>query len=241
MKHTTPTECSLLLGGRTYKGKLDADGSLHWCFGVTWVRNESEVPKSRQPDHLRLELLRLEREAKERALEKEGFLQCQCGAWNPRTLDGRCLKCGKDQKREEDAYVGKPHLPPSWDGGGWGGPKEGHDKDERFMLRGEARELPDYLYQDWQVKGRFLNATEQKMAEQKMAVTSRSVMEVRPGPDSDSSREQKKKKKEKKVKKDKKGKKDKKNKKGKKDKKAKKAKKEKGKKVKKDKNKHKSA
>jgi len=247
LKHKTPTECRLLLGGRTYEGKLDADGNLRWCFGFVWVRNESEVPKSRrpdnsslqgEPDHLRLDLLRLEREAQERALEKEGFLKCQCGAWNPRTHDGRCLKCGKDQKREEDVYIGKPHLSPSWDGGGWGGPKEGHDKDDSFMLRGEARELPDHLYKDWHAKGRFINSMEQKMT-----VAKRVAKEVGSGSDSDSSREdQKKKKKEKRANKKRKQREDKKNKKGKKDKKAKKAKKEKGKKVKKDgKKKHKSA
>jgi len=244
LQHKTPTECRLLLGRRTYEGKLCADGSLHWCFGAVWVRSESEVPKGRQPDlqrkpdHLRLDLLRLEREAKERAMEKEGFLQCQCGAWNPRTPDGCCLECGKDQKREEDAYIGKPHLPPSWSGGGWGGPKEGHDKDDRFMLRGEARELPDDIYKDWKANGRFMNSIEQNMT-----VAKRSAKEVGSGSDSDSSREEhKKKKKEKRANKKRKQQKDKKNKKGKKDKTAKKAKKEKGKKVKKDsKQKHKNA
>ena len=29
-------------------------------------------------------------------------------------------------------------MRPSWDGGGWGGPKDGHDKDMRYMLKGEA-------------------------------------------------------------------------------------------------------
>jgi len=242
LKHTAPTECRLLLGERTYEGRLEADGGLHWCFGVVWVRNESEVPKRRQPDsshlhgkpdHLKHDLLRLQREARERAMEKEGFLQCVCGAWNPRTPDGCCLKCGRDQKREEDAYIGKPCLPPSWSGGGWGGPKEGHDKDERFMLRGEARELPDYLYKDWAEKGRFMNSYEEKMTAAKRSAKEVSIPTFE---------EPKKKKKEKRADKKHKQQKDKKNKKGKKDKKAKKAKKEKGKKVKKEsKKKHKSA
>ena len=38
----------------------------------------------------------------------------------------------------KSSQVGKPDLPPSWSGGGWGGPRDGHDKDMRYMLRGEA-------------------------------------------------------------------------------------------------------
>merc|ERR1711956_194328 len=225
-----------------YEGKLEADGNIHWSDGGVWVRNESDVPKNKQPessnlqgnpDRLRLELLRLEREAKERAMEKAGILQCSCGAWNKRTHDGRCSECGKDQKREEDQYIGKPFLPPSWSGGGWGGPKEGHDKDDRYMLRGEARELPDEIYKSWKVKGRFMNSVEQKMT-----MAKRSAKEIGGGSDSDSSDsdssvEEEKKKKDKKKRKKRKEQKDKKNKKGKKDKKTKKGKKEKGKKVKK--------
>merc|ERR1712228_357541 len=126
-----------------------------------------------------------------------------------------------DQKRAEDVYIGKPHLPPSWSGGGWGGPKEGHDKDERFMARGDARQLPDDLYKSWAVNGRFVNSTEQKMT-----MAKKSAKEIGLGSVSDSSSEdekmQKKEKNKKKKRKRQKDKKDKKGKKGKKDKKTKK-------------------
>lgn len=69
---------------------------------------------------------RLERDAVERAKEEE-----------------------KEKVSEANVYLGKPDMRPSWDGGGWGGPKDGHDMDQRFMLRGEARELPDYIYEKW--------------------------------------------------------------------------------------------
>eukprot|EP00415_Alexandrium_ostenfeldii_P002787 UN2787 len=101
------------------------------------------------------------------------------------------------------------------------------------MLRGEARELPDYLYKDWAEKGRFMNSYEEKMTAAKRSAKEVSIPTFE---------EPKKKKKEKRADKKHKQQKDKKNKKGKKDKKAKKAKKEKGKKVKKEsKKKHKSA
>lgn len=55
----------------------------------------------------------------------------------------------KERAAEAAVYVGKPDMRPSWDGGGWGGPKDGYDMDTRYMLRGEARELPDHIYQNW--------------------------------------------------------------------------------------------
>ena len=55
----------------------------------------------------------------------------------------------KERAAEAAVYVGKPDMRPSWDGGGWGGPKDGYDMDTRYMLRGEARELPDHIYQKW--------------------------------------------------------------------------------------------
>ena len=44
----------------------------------------------------------------------------------------------KERIAEANVYVGKPDMPPSWSGGGWGGPKDGHDKDTRYMLRGSV-------------------------------------------------------------------------------------------------------
>merc|ERR1712187_336670 len=104
---------------------------------------------------------------------------------NGPTPDGRCSECGKDQKREENVYVGKAHLPPSWAGGGWGGPKEGHDKDERYMLRGEARQLPEDIYQPWKDKGRLESSIEQSWKD-KMAVVKRVMKGSESGSDSDS-------------------------------------------------------
>merc|ERR1711920_128334 len=122
---------------------MGADGKLHWRDGEVWVRKGSA------------EKVRLEREAKERVSEREaylkvtaGFAQCQCGAWNAPTSDRPCTQCGGYVKRKE-FYVGKPDMPSSSEGGGWGGPKEGHDKDERFLCRGESRELPEWLYKGW--------------------------------------------------------------------------------------------
>ena len=43
----------------------------------------------------------------------------------------------EERAAEAAVYVGKPDMRPSWDGGGWGGPRDGHDKDQRYMLRGE--------------------------------------------------------------------------------------------------------
>ena len=94
----------------------------------------SEEEKEAVPgvwDHLKdvlplKDLQRLERDAVERAKEEE-----------------------KEKKAVGEFYLGKPDMRPSWDGGGWGGPKDGHDMDQRFMLRGEARELPDYIYAQW--------------------------------------------------------------------------------------------
>eukprot|EP00928_Gymnodinium_smaydae_P051090 TRINITY_DN3461_c0_g1_i1.p1 TRINITY_DN3461_c0_g1~~TRINITY_DN3461_c0_g1_i1.p1 ORF type:complete len:295 (-),score=63.21 TRINITY_DN3461_c0_g1_i1:204-1088(-) len=246
LQYKSPTTCSIVVFGETYEGKIDANGIIHWSDGGVWVRNESldeskvrealsKLPKDShfhgKPEELRLELLRLQRDAKERILDRANILQCQCGAWNGRTRDGRCTECGKDQKREEDVYIGKPHMTPSWSGGGWGGPKEGHDKDERFMERGDARLLPEDLYESWAVHGRFISTAEQKMMDARKVAE-----EMDSDSDSDSSSEDDKKKKKKlkkkgKQQKDKKGKK---SKKGKKDKKTKKGKKEKGKKVKKD-------
>lgn len=76
-----------------------------------------------------------------------------------RRMERDVLERAKDREKEKEAeafkaaaYIGKPDLPPSWGGGGWGGPKDGHDKDTRYMLRGEARELPDHFYKSWQQK-----------------------------------------------------------------------------------------
>merc|ERR1712039_352483 len=125
------------------------------------------------------------------------------------------------KEAEANVYIGKPDLPPSFMGGGWGGPKEGNDTDDRFMLRGEARQLPENLYKKWQEQHLFKNNTKKKVA----ASSSDS-----------SSEEEKKKTKDKKKKEKDKKKKDKKSKKGKKNSK-KKGKKEKDKKTKKEGNK----
>merc|ERR1711877_31107 len=102
---------------------LEADGMLHWSDGAVWIRLTEKLDFS-HPDWNYLEghpeRERLEREALERVHDSE-----------------------REKAEKVSFYVGKPHLPASTSGGGWGGPKEGHDKDERFMLRGEARELPD--------------------------------------------------------------------------------------------------
>ena len=45
---------------------------------------------------------------------------------------------GKGESRWSRRLCWKPDLRPSWDGGGWAGPRDGHDKDQRYMLRGEA-------------------------------------------------------------------------------------------------------
>merc|ERR1711920_677672 len=103
-----------------------------------------------------VEDLRFERERQERATEREAYLralaglaQCACGKWyTPKPGGVKCTECGKTV-RNSDVYIGKPDMPSSSEGGGWGGPKEGHDKDERFMVRGEARDLPDWLYKSW--------------------------------------------------------------------------------------------
>merc|ERR1712146_261486 len=88
----------------------------------------------------------------------------------------------KETATERDFYLGKPDLPPSWQGGGWGGPKEGHDKDERFMLRGEARELPDYLYKSWEERGRVQNIIEEKMVG-RVCYNSKLIGQAPPSPD----------------------------------------------------------
>merc|ERR1711920_820769 len=46
---------------------------------------------------------------------------------------------------------------------GWGGPKEGHDKDERFLNRGELRALPEHMYQSFNNRGRVESVIEEKM------------------------------------------------------------------------------
>merc|ERR1711920_594425 len=139
---------------------------------------------------------------------------------NKTTPDGRCLECGAFDPLIREEYIGKPHLPASCEGGGWGGPKEGHDKDDRFMLRGEARQLPEHLYKSWADKNRLPGSIEEKRATAK-----RSAKEIGSESGSSSEEEKKKKKGKKKNKKDKK-KKDKNKKKGKKDEKARKSKKE---------------
>merc|ERR1712232_337090 len=84
---------------------------------------------------------------------------------------------------EKNFYCGKPDMLPSWNGGGWGGPKEGNDTDERFMLRGEARELPDYLYKSWKDHNRVKNIIEDKMSgRMKFNAT---LIAALPGSDSD--------------------------------------------------------
>lgn len=237
LEQKSPTEFSCVLKGCTYQGKLKADGKLHWSDGDVWVRNQAareQVPKIKQPEnHSNLQkhpdILRQEREAKERAHEtamwKAGMEQCLCGAWNKPTNDGRCSKCGKDY------FLGKPHMLPSSEGGGWGGPKEGNDLDPTFMLRGEARQLPEHLYQSWSDNSRFMARPEQTMIVEKRSAKQMAVSGF--GDDSDSSSEEEKKKKKEKKKSTKDKKNVKKNKKGKKDKKTKKGKKVKGKKDKK--------
>lgn len=229
MSLKSPKEFSVVRSGKKYEARLEADGDLlFWNDGGVWLRDidvsKIELPEKSNfpgsPEELRLELARLEREARERALERMGILQHKCGAWNRRTPDGKCSECRKDQGRDEDVYVGKPHLPPSWNGGGWGGPKEGHDKDECFMLRYETRDLPNELWKAWNEKGRFMNKNEQKMVE------ARSQLAAKCGQRTKSNAKKKDKRKVQKVKKDKKKKKDKKGKKTKKDK-SKKAKKDK--------------
>merc|ERR1719491_1431120 len=140
---------------------------------------------------------------------------------------------------EKTEYIGKRDLPPSWDGGGWGGPKEGHDKDTRFMLRGEARDLPDYLYKSWEEHNHIETVIEKQMAKRDNYQFS-SAAAANPSSESSWEEEEKKNKKEKKKKEKDKKKKGKKNKKVKKDKKKKKGKKEKDKKDKKAKKKRKS-
>lgn len=69
------------------------------------------------------------------------FLMMFIGAGLTITYYNYCLSCRQQEKEraaEAAVYVGKPDLPPSWDGGGWAGPRDGHDKDQRYMLRGEA-------------------------------------------------------------------------------------------------------
>merc|ERR1712106_754101 len=130
-------ECTLVIKDRTLKGRLEADGMLHWSDGDVWHRCCGVVYSLQgHPDRARLE-----REALERVKEKDAMIF-----------------------EEKTEYIGKRDLPPSWDGGGWGGPKEGHDKDTRFMLRGEARDLPDYLYKSWEEHNHIETVIEKQMA-----------------------------------------------------------------------------
>merc|ERR1711966_196997 len=106
-------------------------------------------------------------------------------------------------------------------------------KDERFMRRGEARELPDYLYQSWQERNKPSKIIEEKMANRTQfsatAILAAAQQERESDSDADGPLVKKLKQGKKKKKKDK-AKENKKNKKCQKDKKKKKAKKEKGKK-----------
>lgn len=203
LTQTSSTECSMVIKGKTIKGTLEADGHLHWSDGDVWRRCQGVVYSLLNHPERR----RLEREAVERVKEKE-----------------------KWEIDEARVYIGKRDLPASCDGGGWGGPKEGNDTDIRFMLRGEARELPDYLYKSWEEH----NCTD-KIIEKKMASRDGYQFDSRaalaPSSDSESGGPQQITRVKKKKGKDKK--KGKKNKKGKKDKKKKKSKKEKDKKDKK--------
>eukprot|EP00931_Biecheleriopsis_adriatica_P090641 TRINITY_DN6459_c1_g1_i1.p1 TRINITY_DN6459_c1_g1~~TRINITY_DN6459_c1_g1_i1.p1 ORF type:complete len:281 (+),score=77.83 TRINITY_DN6459_c1_g1_i1:21-863(+) len=212
----SPREFSMVRKNKEYTARLENDGKLHWSDGDVWSRLEADAPESKLPEFRELqenpdipekEKKRLVREAMERIREKE-----------------------QEERELANVYVGKPHLPAACDGGGWGGPKEGYDMDQRYMLRGEYRELPDHIYKSWKDNGRILSSTEQQMtAAGKMSGSGS-------GSESDSSSEEEKKKKKnkgtKKKKKDK-QKKVKGKKKGKQDKKKNKGKKEKGKKDKK--------
>merc|ERR1712060_669632 len=110
----------------------------------------------------------------------------------------------------------------SWRGGGWGGPKEGHDKDTRFLMRGESRELPQHLYNqlpEYMFKSLNRCQTAPTSNLKMQAPSKTSAHEIASGfeyvrkTDSDGEGEKKKKKEKKKNKKDK-QKKDKKDKKG---------------------------
>lgn len=217
LTRTSRTECTLVTKKGTYEGRLQADGMLHWSDGDVWRRAHTDVPKSKHSEWIGClfslegnpERRRLEREALERVREKE-----------------------KEKEEEAKVYIGRPDLPPSWGGGGWGGPKEGHDKDGNYMLRGEARELPQHVYKSWQDSGRFKSIIEEKMAGRMKFFSAVAGSQSQSGSESEtdsSSEEEKKKKKKAKKKKEK----DKKSKKGKKPSNKKKGKKEKDKKGKK--------
>merc|ERR1712039_866461 len=185
------------------EGSLKDDGKLHWSDGDVWSRilpvGASQWIFSLKDNP---ERARYEREMIERIREEE-----------------------KEKEEEAKVYIGRPDLPPSFMGGGWGGPKERNDTDDRFMLRGEARQLPENLYKKWQEEHLFKKPIKKKTVASSSSSSS----------DSSSEEEKKKKKKEKKKKEKDKKKKDKKSKKGKKsNSRKKKGKKEKDKKNKKE-------
>ena len=97
-----------------------------------------------------------ERSEKEKAGEEDGVwghLDSVIPSHERQRLEREAVLRKQEEEKERAAeaavYVGKPDMRPSWDGGGWGGPKDGYDMDTRYMLRGEARELPDHIYQNW--------------------------------------------------------------------------------------------
>merc|ERR1712151_1232250 len=106
----------------------------------------------------------------------------------------------KERMAQRNVYIGKPSMLSSMEGGGWGGPKEGHDKDERFMLRGEARNLPEFLYQEWSERSSVKRMIEDKYngyrPEEKDTWSERKPPEETPpdagGDDSDANSEKKK-------------------------------------------------
>jgi len=118
---------------------------LHWSDGDVWSRCEPDPANKRR----RVGVLYLEGNPERRRLEREAF--------------ERAKDKETEAKEEADFYIGKSHLPPSWGGGGWGGPKEGNDTDEMFMLRGEARELPDDAYRAWRDRNKVKHIIEEKM------------------------------------------------------------------------------
>merc|ERR1711870_85760 len=133
LTRTSSTKCTLVTKDRTTEGTIKADGKLHWSDGDVWSRilpvGASQWIFSLKDNP---EIARYEREMIERHREEE-----------------------KEKEAEANVYIGKPDLPPSFMGGGWGGPKEGNDTDDRFMLRGEARQLPENLYKRWEDERRF--------------------------------------------------------------------------------------
>lgn len=210
------TQCTLVTNQFEIEGKLKADGKLYWSDDDVWDRL---VPASAsawlfdQKDHP--EYRRLEREMVERV-----------------QMDA------KERIAKANVYIGKPKMLSSMEGGGWGGPKEGNDMDERFMLRGEARNLPESAYQEWAERSSVKRMIEDKYVgyrvPEKDTWSERKPAEEPPdseADDSDADRGKKKKKKAKNKKAKDKKKKEKKNKKA--EKKKKKGKKDKDKKNKK--------